>query len=103
MDAEPTSIRDGFLAVQRLRASAEGEADALARHLRAKLAEMEGSGNRHQRRKAKIARKRIDSFETWYRHRLATIFRKADEFDPEAGTFRAVQEEASARLAAIFD
>jgi hypothetical protein len=104
VDAERAANIEGFAKIDQLRASAQDQADSMAKQLRAQLSEMESSGNRHQRRKAKVARTRIAAFERWYQRRLDTMFQNmVGGFDIETGTLRAVQEEASAKLAAIFN
>jgi hypothetical protein len=75
-------------AVQRLRLESQKLAD----------------GNRHQRRKAKVAVSRIDAYEAWMGARVRQVFDGLTKgYEPGFGTFEEVQREASRRLAAIFD
>jgi hypothetical protein len=104
VDVEQTIYVERLALWERRRVSAQAQVDDMVKQLRIQLSEMENTGNRHLRRKVKIARKRIAAFERWHHERLDTLFQKiTGGFDIEAGTLRAVQEEASAKLAAIFN
>lgn len=104
MDMEAVKVREAVETVKAANAAAIAQADRYLADLNAQLSEMAANGNRFQRRKVKIARRRIDAFEKWYRSKMEEINRGTfGLIDIDAGTLKAVQEEASARLAAIFN
>lgn len=103
MDAEALRAGEGWAKLEAMRDEALAEASRLEDALRARLAEMESMGNRHERRKARLAGPRIDAFASWYRKKMAAEFERWTRgFDPDVGTLKAVQDEARAKLAAIF-
>ncbi len=102
MDAEGAATSDDYEQLCQLRDSIKEQARRCALDLRKRLAEMD-NGNRQLRRRARPARSKIDAFEAWFDRRIDEEFQKLSRgYRPEFGAMLAVQEEAAARIAAIF-